>query len=416
MPLHYTNTTQRNYFATQKPRFMHRYSANIICRTDAVKKDGKAAVSLQCFINGVRVVIPVGVDIEPMYWLENERRVKLPKNLKQLEVDYNLLIMNAEAKASKIFIEHRTSGVILTKDVFKKKFLNEDINVNFLKFAYDQLNQESHNMGMRAILHHMRVFKLMQQYQPDWLMVDINYTNIKGFNDWVSRKFGYKTNYMAKIHGTIKKFTNIARKQGIPIADPYSNYKISKVKTQPVYLTGEELRRMIALRSSHDLPPTHLEVLSAYLFAATSGGFRISDWYRLTEENIVGKEIVFVPHKTRKFKTKIIRLEITDIGTEILNGRTGKLFNLPSEQKVNMYLKDLAILAEINKRITSHTARHTFATQYLEHGGKIERLQLILGHSKLEETMVYSHISDKTVSQSMRVINVWKLQDSQTPE
>ena len=83
---------------------MHRYSASVICRTDAVKKDGKAAVSLQSFINGVRVVIPVGVYIEPIYWLENERRVKLPKNQKQLEVDYNLLIMNSEAKASKIFI------------------------------------------------------------------------------------------------------------------------------------------------------------------------------------------------------------------------------------------------------------------------------------------------------------------------
>lgn len=416
MPLHFTNTTQEFFGATQKPQFMHRYSCKIIIRDDAPKKDGTCALSLQAFINGKRIVLPTGINVDPKHFSKVDRKIRFPKNLKQVETDYNLILSDCEARANRIFIQFRTSNIILSPDTFKRQYLNGDINMDFIRYAYKSLNQESHQLSLRAVLHHQRVLKMMVQFRPNWLMSDMTYSTLKAFDDWMAKRYHYKPNYIAKIHGTIKKYINIARKERIPIEDPYKQLKIRKVKSDPNFLTKSELQKLIDLRFDNDLPPTHREVLDAYLFAATSGGFRISDWHLLSEENIVGNQVVFMPHKTRKFKARMIRLELTELGMKLIEGRTGMLFELPSDQKVNQYLKDLALIAGISKRITSHTARHTFATQYLENGGKIEKLQMILGHSKLDETMIYGHVTDKSVSESMRVMNVFHWPGKSTTE
>lgn len=84
----------------------------------------------------------------------------------------------------------------------------------------------------------------------------------------------------------------------------------------------------------------------------------------------------------------------------------GKLFpGLPTPQQINKQLKELAHLAGITKGISSHVGRHTYATQFLEAGGKVEVLQRILGHSRIQETMIYSHITDDRIKTATLIMN-----------
>lgn len=70
---------------------------------------------------------------------------------------------------------------------------------------------------------------------------------------------------------------------------------------------------------------------------------------------------------------------------------------IPSNQKCNNYIKEVADIKGIKKNISMHTARHTFAVDYLDKGGDIKVLQRLLGHKKLETTEVYGQISDKRI-------------------
>lgn len=76
-------------------------------------------------------------------------------------------------------------------------------------------------------------------------------------------------------------------------------------------------------------------------------------------------------------------------------------FNLPTEKTVNIQLKEIAEVAEINKPITSHVGRHSFATLFLLKGGDVQTLMKILGHSKIDTTMVYVHIVDQEKKKQM---------------
>jgi site-specific recombinase XerD len=83
----------------------------------------------------------------------------------------------------------------------------------------------------------------------------------------------------------------------------------------------------------------------------------------------------------------------------------GKLLPVSSNQKMNEYLKEIADRCEINKKMTFHTARHTFATTVtLTNGVPIETVSKMLGHKTLRTTQQYAKILDQKVSEDMKIL------------
>ena len=83
----------------------------------------------------------------------------------------------------------------------------------------------------------------------------------------------------------------------------------------------------------------------------------------------------------------------------------GKLLPFPSNQKVNAYIKEIAVCCGIKKELTFHVATHTFATTVtLNNGVSIESVSKMLGHKKLQTTQIYAKILDKKVSYEMLIL------------
>ena len=100
-----------------------------------------------------------------------------------------------------------------------------------------------------------------------------------------------------------------------------------------------------------------------------------------------------------------IALEILDKYKNSIASRGGKLLPVLSNQKCNEYLKEMAAVCGINKDITFHSARHTFATTVtLENGVPIESVSKMLGHTNVKTTQLYARITDTKVSNDMDVL------------
>ena len=82
----------------------------------------------------------------------------------------------------------------------------------------------------------------------------------------------------------------------------------------------------------------------------------------------------------------------------------GVVLPVMSNQKVNAYLKEIADLAKIPKHLTSHIARHTFATMSLNNHVPLETISKMLGHSDIKTTQIYAKMMDKTISEDMEVM------------
>ncbi len=85
----------------------------------------------------------------------------------------------------------------------------------------------------------------------------------------------------------------------------------------------------------------------------------------------------------------------------------GKLLPVISNQKMNAYLKEIAVLSEIKKTLTYHLARHTFATTItLTNNVPIETVSEMLGHKSIKTTQIYAKVIDKKVSQDMHNLRI----------
>ena len=113
----------------------------------------------------------------------------------------------------------------------------------------------------------------------------------------------------------------------------------------------------------------------------------------------------------KRHKTKVTsNIRLLDIPKAILNKYEGKLKNgqlLPviSNQKMNDYLKEIAVLCGIDKNITFHLARHTFATTVtLANGVPIESVSKMLGHTDIRTTQIYAKVIDTKLSNDMELL------------
>lgn len=82
-----------------------------------------------------------------------------------------------------------------------------------------------------------------------------------------------------------------------------------------------------------------------------------------------------------------------------------KLLPILSNLKMNAYLKEIAAICEINKELTFHITRHTFATTVtLTNGVPIESVSKMLGHKNLRTTQHYAKVLDRKVSEDMKIL------------
>lgn len=126
------------------------------------------------------------------------------------------------------------------------------------------------------------------------------------------------------------------------------------------------------------------------------------EYLDFNESWIVGNHLVYAPRKTKQ-TGKVLRLAINKAARFLLDELIllKKNEGMKSEQKINKDLKAISARFGIEKNLTMHVGRHTFATTFLEIKGSLVYLKEVMGHSKVETTMVYSHAVDTTKDRMM---------------
>lgn len=127
---------------------------------------------------------------------------------------------------------------------------------------------------------------------------------------------------------------------------------------------------------------------------------------RVTSKNIkTNNDLVFEPYKTRDLQKEVV-VPLTQKALSLIDKKKpGPLFRVYSNQKANVRLKEIAEVCNIHKNLSTHVARHTFATQFLERGGKLEVLKELLGHSKIDTTMIYVHVTIEQKRNQIQLMN-----------
>jgi integrase len=219
---------------------------------------------------------------------------------------------------------------------------------------------------------------------------DIDEKWIDGFRRHLEKQ-SLKVNSIATYMDVLKTAFNIAIRQKIVGVNPFVFARpIKRVHTNREYLTLDELRALHATPAQHDM------VKRSFLFACLTG-LRISDLRQLTWKNVQGSELKITQKKTGDH----VSVPISEQARSLLpvRGNAGigaKVFDFPSRDDVyNRRLQWWVAEVGIEKHVTSHVARHTFATLLVTQGNDLYAVQHLLGHRDIKVTQIYAKLVDK---------------------
>lgn len=192
--------------------------------------------------------------------------------------------------------------------------------------------------------------------------------------------------------------------------NPFANYKSKVKEVERVYLSEGEIQNII----NKDFKTERLSLVRDIFLFSCFTGLAYIDVKNLTKSHISigidGDKWIFTHRQKTESASKIPVLPVTQMiidkyadHPQALNEE--KLLPILSNQKMNAYLKEIAAICEIEKELTFHIARHTFATTVtLTNGVPIESVSKMLGHKNLRTTQHYAKVLDKKVSEDMKIL------------
>jgi site-specific recombinase XerD len=192
--------------------------------------------------------------------------------------------------------------------------------------------------------------------------------------------------------------------------NPFANYKSKVKEVERVYLTEEEIQSII----EKDFKTERLSLVRDIFLFSCFTGLAYIDVKNLTKSHISygidGEKWIFTHRQKTESASKIPILPVTQMIIDKYenhpqSNNEDKLLPILSNQKMNAYLKEIASVCEIEKELTFHIARHTFATTVtLTNGVPIESVSKMLGHKNLRTTQHYAKVLDRKVSEDMKLL------------
>jgi integrase/recombinase XerD len=364
--------TQKNY-GTMKTRF---------CLRKDVQVDGKCPIYL--YIGGNEKRINLKIYIVPQIWLCDKKRVK-PIN-REME-DVNLLLDNIDAKLTNIKTVYRLSEIPLSAEQLAVEFLNKLSKVNFVAFFKAALEVERAKMTEGSFDRHHSVYKKLMAFNPYIPFNEINLLWFDKYRNHLKFKLKNQDTTISANMASLKKFLGIAQENGVKLVFDLKKLDVGDTKGNRVYLNEKELEKLFKFYRSEFINKSNQLILGYFLFSCMTG-LRISNVQKLQRKDLLANDFSFVAAKSKKDKNIMLNQKAKEI---IMT--CDDLFLIKfSDQYLNEVLRKITNSLGITKHVSFHVARHTFATLFLKMGGKVEMLQLLLGHSAITETMVYVHI------------------------
>ncbi len=210
----------------------------------------------------------------------------------------------------------------------------------------------------------------------------------------------------------LKSALNMAVREELINNNPYVlldvKDRIVRGECERVYLTIEEIKKLIAA----DVPSrtnTTCQIKEPFLFACFTG-FRYSDVKALTWERINkdGNKFRLIINQKKTKETNSIELSAQAqkwMPKRGCKSNDDLVFSLPTEPHMNNKLKMWAKAAGIEKNISFHTARHSFATMMLTLGVDLYTVSKLLGHTNISNTQIYAKIVDKKKDEAVNLVN-----------
>lgn len=383
-----------------------------------LEKSVKVPIYLRLTVNGKRSELSISRKIEPEKW---HARLGKMKGSDPKAVQLNQYLDTVRSKINRIhqrFIDEEKPFTALD---IKSAYVDNGDKLKMLVVLFEEHNAEMEKLigkdfalgtwkRYNTTKKHVQEYVKSEYRRSDIPVRDVNLKFIKGFEYFLKVTKNCNHNSALKYINNFKKIIRLAVAHEWISKDPFYNYKVQFKTVEREYLTKQELESIISL----ELRMPRLDIVRDMFVFCCFTGLAYIDVKKLTPNNIVplidgSQWIQSARQKTRSklgiplLPSAMEILEKYEDHPKVQNGEC--VIPVLSNQKSNAYLKEIADRFGITKNLTTHLARHTFATTVtLSNGMPIETVGKLLGHKNLRTTQHYAKIVNKKVSEDMAIL------------
>ncbi|HPH99553.1 MAG TPA: site-specific integrase [Chitinophagaceae bacterium] len=399
-------------------------SVSIIYRKDKLNKKGEAPIHFRIIKNRKTNYISSGIMLPQENWDFKNKKIKA-KNPNSARL--NSFLANKFTELQDQVFEHETLTKSSTTKQLKEKIYGKKPE-DFFSFADEVVSNYKADGKISTYITHSSTIRTLKEYvkKQTLMFQDITPEFLTKYERHLQTKIKLKTNTIHKHLKFLRKLFNDAlRLDKIEYQhNPFPKYKLKLEKTTRSFLSDEEFNAIEAVPTvAGERLDLHKQM---FIFAAYTGGLRVSDVLKLQWKNFDNSHIHIAIHKTKsqlsiKLPNKAIQIinqyhtkksKPTDFIFPMLeNG-----INLDDPQisyqqissataYINKNLKILAQKAGLEKPLSFHISRHTWATRALRKGISIDKVSKLMGHAQLRETQIYAKIVNEELDKAMDVFN-----------
>ena len=393
----------------------HTYSVKFSASPSKARKTGLMPIFVTIRQNGERVTFTTGKYIHPNEWDAVKQKAKGKSETAQAINTYLLQLRN---KIYRKELELMDRGYIVNPSTLRDACLEKVESIQskslcqiFQEYIDDARKSIGIDVKKDTVYSYERTYDLLKDYMKvtykrnDFALQELNLSFIDKFNVYLRSELKHKKNTAVKHLRCLMRVVNVAVANRHLSFDPFLNFKAQREICERVFLTEEELRILI----NKDFRIKRLErVRDLFVFCCFTG-LSYSDVKTLTPEHFETDTHGRIWIKKKRVKTGVLfRVPLLPIPKLILEKYKGgdKLLPVVDLSSMDAYLKEIAELCGINKNISSHTARFTFATTVtITNRISLEVVSKMMGHTNTRMTSHYAKIIDKYIGEEMDKLN-----------
>ncbi len=392
-----------------------RVTVNLQIKKSKVRNDGKCPIYARCTMDKKRIELSTGIFAFKSDWDEKAQvlfgrseKIRILNNLLDKFVSkiydvYNQLEATTE-EFDIFFLKEKLTGIKLQNNIL-------EIFDKVISSIESKLNK-GYALGTikhyRTTRNRLKEFILKYYKIVDVSIEKVDYDFLNSFDSFLKLTYNISSNTVWGYHRHLKKVLNDAIAMNLLQKNPYRIYRVKRVEANRDFLTIEEVR----ILENKYISIKRVELVRDIFVFACYTGLSYSDICKLSREHLQFgndfEEWIIIDRSKNDSRCRIPLLPnakaiLVKYENYPLNSAEDLLLPVHSNQKMNAYLKELADICGINKNLSMHVARHTFATSItLSNGVPIETVSKMLGHNSLKTTQIYARIVDSKISDDMK--------------
>lgn len=394
---------------------LHHFSILFFLYKSKANKKGDMPIFCRVTLDGVRKQFTTGNNIKESNWNVKNQRCK---GMSQESILINKTVELIEQKLNKAYGELFSEKETFFIDDIYNRFTGADKEHQTLLQIFDY-----HNKKMKALIGkdyvqatydkflviegHVKRFVKHQYNRPDLPLQELKLNFLSDMDYYLKVVENHNQNTINKVIERVKKVIKIAVGNGWLAFDPFMLYQKKKFVKDVVFLTAAELKKF----ETYKFVQERLKVVRDCFIFSCYTGLAYNEAALLSDEHLQPAEDGFIWIEMIRQKTqRPVIVPVLPKALKILKKygypKKGLLLPVISNQKMNSYLKEIGNIVGINKVLTHHIARKTYASTVLMNNDiPIEIVSFLLGHSKTTTTeQHYAKVAKESVVRHMKIL------------